>query len=42
MIDWDGSGRIDPSDIALTLALLEELEEDEETEAEEDSTIRDR
>ena len=32
MIDWDGNGRIDPSDVVLTLAILEELEraEDEE------------
>ncbi len=35
MIDWNGNGRIDPSDIALTLAILEE-EEAEDGEEEED------
>ena len=30
LIDWNGNGRIDPSDIALTLAMTEEAEEQEE------------
>ncbi len=30
MIDWNGNGRIDPSDVALTLAILAEEEADEE------------
>ena len=37
MIDWNGNGRIDPSDIALTLAILEEQAEDEEEDAEEET-----
>ncbi len=32
LIDWDGNGRIDPSDIALSLAIAEseEAEDDED------------
>ena len=33
LIDWDGNGRIDPQDIALSLAIAEDeedLDEDEE------------
>ena len=30
MIDWDGNGRIDPADVALTLAILEAEEEAED------------
>ena len=29
-VDWDGSGEIDPSDIALTLAMRESEEDDDE------------
>ncbi len=25
-IDWDGNGRIDPNDIALSLAMAEEMD----------------
>ena len=32
LIDWDGNGQIDPSDIAISLAIAEEEEMDEETE----------
>ena len=33
LIDWDGNGRIDPQDIALSLAIAEdeeEIDDDEE------------
>ena len=30
LIDWNGNGRIDPSDIAITLAIAEEEEVDDE------------
>ena len=29
-VDWDGSGEIDPSDIALTLAMRESEDDDED------------
>jgi len=32
LIDWDGNGQIDPSDIALTLAMNEAAEEEDEDE----------
>jgi hypothetical protein len=35
-VDWDGNGRIDPLDIALTLAMRESMEEDGEEEEEEE------
>lgn len=36
LIDWDGSGRLDPRDIALSLAMFSrEEEEDEEDENDE-------
>lgn len=28
LIDWNGNGQIDPQDIALTLAMQEEAEEE--------------
>lgn len=31
LIDWNGNGQIDPQDIALTLAMQEEAEEEEDT-----------
>ena len=34
-IDWDGSGRIDPSDIALTLAMRESMDEEDDEDEEE-------
>ena len=34
MIDWDGNGRIDPGDIAISLAIAEE--ETEENNEDED------
>ena len=34
LIDWNGSGQIDPSDIAITLAAAEEEEMDDEDERE--------
>ena len=30
LIDWNGNGQIDPSDIAITLAAAEEEEMDDE------------
>lgn len=36
MIDWNGNGRIDPEDIALTLAILEEEEARDEEGGEEE------
>ena len=30
LIDWNGNGQIDPSDIAITLAAAEEAETDDE------------
>ncbi len=36
LIDWDGNGRIDPSDIALSLAIAES-EETEDDDDESDS-----
>ena len=33
-IDWDGNGQIDPSDIALTLAMRESMEKEEEEDGE--------
>ncbi len=34
LIDWDGNGRIDPSDIALSLAIAEsEVTEDDDDES---------
>lgn len=35
LIDWNGSGRIDSSDIAISLAMAESREEDEDEEGEE-------
>ncbi len=35
IVDWNGNGRIDPADIALSLAIAES--EAEEDDAEEDS-----
>ena len=32
LIDWNGNGRIDPTDIAISLAIAEEEEIDEDTE----------
>ena len=29
-LDWNGSGTLDPADIALSLAIAESLEEDED------------
>ena len=29
-VDWNGNGRIDPEDIAISLAIAEEQEETEE------------
>ena len=34
LIDWNGNGQIDPSDIAITLAAAEEEETDDEDEQE--------
>ncbi len=34
LIDWNGNGRIDPSDIAITLAIAEEEEADDEDDEE--------
>ncbi len=34
LIDWNGNGQIDPSDIAVTLAAAEEEETDDEDEQE--------
>ena len=34
LIDWNGNGQIDPSDIAVTLAAAEEAETDDEDEQE--------
>ncbi len=34
LIDWNGNGQIDPSDIAITLAIAEEGEQDDEEEQE--------
>ena len=34
LIDWNGNGLIDPSDIAVTLAAAEEEETDDEDEQE--------
>ncbi len=38
LVDWDGNGRIDPSDIAVGLAIAEEEERNrkKEEDAEED------
>ncbi len=33
-IDWDGNGQIDPADIALTLAMRESMEKEEEEDEE--------
>ena len=33
LIDWNGSGRIDPEDIALTLAMQEAARQEEEDDA---------
>ena len=30
LIDWNGNGQIDPSDIAITLAIAEEEEAEDE------------
>jgi len=30
IIDWNGNGRIDPSDIAISLAMMEEEESEDE------------
>jgi len=35
-IDWDGNGRIDPSDIAISLAASEEYENEEDEDEEDD------
>ena len=32
LIDWNGNGRIDPNDIALTLAMQEAAAEEDEEE----------
>ena len=32
ILDWNGNGRIDPQDIALTLAMAEAAEEEEDDE----------
>ena len=32
LIDWNGNGRIDPKDIAISLAMAEEQEETEDDE----------
>ena len=32
LIDWDGNGRIDPNDIALSLAIAEDIEEETDEE----------
>ena len=32
ILDWNGNGRVDPQDIALSLAIAETEEEDEEDE----------
>ena len=32
LIDWNGNGRIDPNDIALTLAMQEAAAQEEEEE----------
>ena len=32
LIDWDGNGRIDPQDIALSLAIAEDEENNDEEE----------
>ena len=29
-VDWNGNGRIDPEDIAISLAIAEEMEQSEE------------
>ena len=34
LIDWNGNGQIDPSDIALSLAIAEEEKSQEEDEEE--------
>lgn len=35
-IAWNGNGRIDPSDIAISLAIAEEEEKDQEDEEEQE------
>lgn len=30
IMDWNGNGRIDPEDIAISLAMAEEADEEEE------------
>ena len=35
-IDWNGNGQLDPQDIALTLAIAESEEADEENDEEDD------
>ena len=34
LIDWNGSGQIDPQDIALSLAIAASMEDDDENEDE--------
>lgn len=36
LIDWNGNGQIDPSDIAISLAITEEEETDNEDDEEQD------
>lgn len=36
LIDWNGNGRLDPEDIALALAIAEDMDEPEDDEDDED------
>ena len=36
LIDWNGNGRIDPEDIAISLAIAEEEETDDEDDEEQE------
>ncbi len=35
LIDWNGNGRLDPEDIALALAIAEDMDEPEDDEDDE-------
>ena len=38
ILDWNGNGRVDPQDIALSLAIAEAEEEDDEDDDEDDES----
>ena len=40
LIDWNGNGRIDPSDIAISLAISEEEDGDDDETEEEDVPLK--